>query len=69
MHIAFARVEAYTSSLLALNWGMSPWIGIIAGACIASLFGLIVGLASLRLKGDYLALATFGLGIIGKYRF
>ncbi|MEK7289772.1 MAG: hypothetical protein AAB067_06300 [Planctomycetota bacterium] len=48
---------------------MSPWIGIIAGACIASLFGLIVGLASLRLKGDYLALATFGLGIIGKYRF
>lgn len=63
-HVAFACVGAYTSSLLALNWGMSPWIGIIAGACIASLFGLIVGLASLRLKGDYLALATFGLGII-----
>ncbi len=68
-HVAFACVGAYTSSLLALNWGMSPWIGIIAGACFASLFGLIVGLASLRLKGDYLALATFGLGIIGKYRF
>ena len=63
-HVAFACVGAYTSSLLALNCGMSPWIGIIAGACFASLFGLIVGLASLRLKGDYLALATFGLGII-----
>ncbi len=68
-HIAFACVERIHQRLLALNWGMSPWIGIIAGACIASLFGLIVGLASLRLKGDYLALATFGLGIIGKYRF
>ena len=63
-HVAFACVGAYTSSLLALNCGMSPWIGIIAGACLASLFGLIVGFASLRLKGDYLALVTFGLGII-----
>jgi branched-chain amino acid transport system permease protein len=63
-HIAFACVGAYTSSLLALNLGVSPWIGLLIGAILASVLGAIVGFPSLRLKGDYLALATFGLGII-----
>lgn len=63
-HIAFACVGAYTSSLLALNSGISPWIGLIIGACFASIFGLIIGFPSIRLKGDYLALATFGFGVI-----
>lgn len=63
-HIAFACVGAYTSSLLALNFGISPWIGLLAGAILASIFGIIIGYPSLRLKGDYLALATLGLGVI-----
>jgi branched-chain amino acid transport system permease protein len=63
-HIAFACVGAYTSSLLALNYGISPWIGLVIGACFASLLGIIVGFPSIRLKGDYLALATFGFGVI-----
>jgi branched-chain amino acid transport system permease protein len=63
-HIAFACVGAYTSSLLALDYGISPWVGLLIGACFASIFGLIIGLPSARLKGDYLALATFGFGII-----
>lgn len=63
-HIAFACVGAYTSSLLALNFGVSPWIGLLIGACLASLLGLIIGIPSIRLKGDYLALATFGFGVI-----
>jgi branched-chain amino acid transport system permease protein len=63
-HIAFACVGAYTSSLLALNYGISPWIGIFIGACFASILGLVIGFPSMRLKGDYLALATFGFGVI-----
>lgn len=63
-HIAFACVGAYTSSLLALIYGISPWLGLVIGACIASVAGIIVGFAAMRLKGDYLAFATFGLGII-----
>ena len=63
-HIAFASVGAYTSSLLALNYGVSPWIGLIAGSCLASLFGIVIGFPSIRLSGDYLALATFGFGVI-----
>jgi branched-chain amino acid transport system permease protein len=63
-HIAFACIGAYTSSLLALNFGFSPWLGMLIGAILASFLGLIIGYPSIRLKGDYLALATFGLGII-----
>lgn len=63
-HIAFACVGAYTSSLLALDCGISPWIGLVLGACNASLLGLVIGVPAIRLKGDYLALATFGFGVI-----
>lgn len=63
-HIAFACVGAYVSSLIALNFGISPWIGLMVGACMASLLGLVIGFPSIRLKGDYFALATFGFGVI-----
>lgn len=63
-HAAFSCVGAYTSSLLALNFGLSPWLGLLVGACVAALLGVIVAFPSLRLKGDYLALATFGFGVI-----
>ena len=63
-HAAFSCVGAYASSLLALNYGLSPWIGLVVGACVAAILGALIGIPSLRLKGDYLALATFGLGVI-----
>ena len=63
-HAAFYCIGAYVSALLALNWGISPWIGLLFGACCAAFFGGIVGSPLLRLKGDYLALATFGFGVI-----
>ena len=63
-HIAFACAGAYTSSLLALNFGISPWLGLLIGAFVAASLGLVIGFPSIRLKGDYLALATFGFGII-----
>jgi len=63
-HAAFSCIGAYTSSLLALNMGMSPWIGLLTGACVAAFSGVVIGYPAVRLKGDYLALATFGLGVI-----
>lgn len=63
-HAAFSCIGAYTSALLALNMGLSPWIGLFVGACVAALSGIIIGYPSVRLKGDYLALTTFGLGVI-----
>jgi len=63
-HAAFYAMGAYISALLSLALGTSPWIGLLAGAASAAMLGVVVGLPSLRLKGDYLALATFGTGII-----
>jgi branched-chain amino acid transport system permease protein len=63
-HAAFSCIGAYVSALLALNYGVSPWLGLIIGACVAAVLGIVIGASSLRLKGDYLALATFGLGVI-----
>ena len=63
-HAAFSCVGAYASSLLALNYGVSPWLGLLVGACVAAILGIFIGAPSLRLKGDYLAIATFGLGVI-----
>lgn len=63
-HAAFSLIGAYTSSLLSSRMGISPWFGMLAGAGLASLTGALVSYSSLRLKGDYLALATLGLGII-----
>jgi branched-chain amino acid transport system permease protein len=63
-HAAFSCVGAYTSALLALNYGLSPWLGLLVGAVAAAVLGAFIGVPSLRLKGDYLALATFGFGVI-----
>lgn len=63
-HAAFSAVGAYTSALLALRLGLPFWVGLIAAACVAAMFGVIIGFPSLRLKGDYLALATFGFAVI-----
>lgn len=63
-HAAFYAVGAYISALLTLQAGFSPWIGLIAGALGAGVVGIVIALPSLRLKSDYLALATLGAGII-----
>ena len=63
-HAAFFAVGAYTSSLLALNYDITPWLGLVIGATLSSLLGALIAYPSLRLKGDYLAIATFGSGVI-----
>lgn len=48
-------------------FGFSQWLmafGAIVGGLVAALAGLVVGLPSLRLKGDYLAIVTLGFGEI-----
>lgn len=47
--------------------GPGEWLlvgGCVLGACVAALFGFVVGLPSLRLRGDYLAIVTLGFGEI-----
>ena len=63
-HAAFFAIGAYTSSLMALNAGISPWIGLFIGASFAAISGIVIGHLTFHLKDDYFALATFGFGLI-----
>jgi len=63
-HSAFFCVGAYASSLLALNAGVSPWLGILGAALVAAAFGWLVSLSAARLAGDFLALATFSFAVV-----
>lgn len=63
-HVAFYGIGAYTGGLLMLRLGVSFWLAILAGALMAAFFGLILGLPTLRLRGDYLAIVTLGFGEI-----
>jgi len=58
-HAAFFGVGAYTSSLLFVDAGISPWIGMLLGAILALLLGLFIGYLCFRygLKGPYFALS------------
>lgn len=63
-HAAFYGIGAYTTALLTVNFGVPFWIAFVASALVASLFGFLLGIPTLRLKGDYLAIATIGFGEI-----
>ena len=60
-HSAFFGVGAYLSSLLYVKSGISPWIGMLAGAVLASGLGGFIGYLTFRykLKGAFFALSTF----------
>ena len=57
-HAAFFGLGAYSAALLGTRWGISPWIGLVVGAVLATAFGLILGFLSNRLRGPYFVLAT-----------
>jgi len=57
-HAAFFGLGAYSSTLLYLRLGVSPWAGMAAGAIVAAVAGVITCYPSLRLKGPFFALAS-----------
>jgi branched-chain amino acid transport system permease protein len=63
-HAAFFAIGAYTSALLALNFGVPFWVAIAMAAIVAAFFGFLLGFPTLRLRGDYLALGTLGFAFI-----
>ena len=58
--VGFFAVGAYTSALLTLKFGCPIAAGIVAGAAVASIVGVVVSLITVRLRGDYLAIVTLG---------
>jgi len=63
-YVAFYAIGAYTYAILSTAYGCSFWPGLAAGALAAAFFALLLGLPTLRLRGDYFAIVTLGLGEI-----
>lgn len=63
-HAAFFGLGAYVASLMALELESPFMINILCTVALVSLFGLIVGIPSLRLRGDYFVIATFAFQVI-----
>ncbi|MEW6266162.1 MAG: branched-chain amino acid ABC transporter permease [Thermodesulfobacteriota bacterium] len=57
-HAAFAGIGAYTSTLLFMNWGLSPWIGMLVGGVAAMAVALLIGWPTFKLHGAYYALSS-----------
>jgi branched-chain amino acid transport system permease protein len=66
-YAAFFGVGAYTYAILNLQAGVPFWPALLAGGAVAALAGFLLGLPSLRLRGDYLAIVTLGFGEIVRY--
>lgn len=63
-HAGFMAIGAYTTAILTIDFSIPFYIALLISGIIAMLFGLIIGLPVLRLRGDYLAIATLGFGEI-----
>ena len=65
-HAAFLGIGGFTSSLLAINLGIPPMIGIFIGSLLSAGIGFLIGLTCVRLKAWFLAMVTFGFSIIAE---
>ncbi|HZO36941.1 MAG TPA: branched-chain amino acid ABC transporter permease/ATP-binding protein [Solirubrobacteraceae bacterium] len=68
-HIAFAAIGAAAFSHLAVDQGW-PWLlALFAAGLVAVPVGVVLAIPAMRLSGLYLALATFGFGVLLSYLF
>jgi branched-chain amino acid transport system permease protein len=67
-HAAFFGIGTYTSTLLLLRLGVSPWLGMFIGAGLAALLGLAIGSVSFKYgaRGVFFAFITMAIGEIMK---
>lgn len=66
-HAAFFGIGAYVSSLITIKLFSSFWVGLICAFFVSLLFGILLGIPSLRIRGDYLAIVTLGFNEIVRY--
>lgn len=70
-HAAFFGLGAYTPLVLASEFAVSPWVGLVAGSLVAGLYALCIGLLSFRydIRGSYFALVTLAFAELLLYLF
>jgi branched-chain amino acid transport system permease protein len=65
----FFAIGAYLAGMSTALWGLGLLPALVLGAMVAGLIGFLVGLPALRVRGLYLAIATFGFGEIVRLTF
>ena len=63
-HAAFVGIGAYTAALLATKAGLSFWTGLPLVIGVSGLIGFFLGLPSIRVREDFLAITTIGINFI-----
>jgi len=63
-HAGFMSLGAYTSAILSVHFSAPFFVAVLGGALVAALFGFLIGIPTLRLDGDYLAMVTIGFAEI-----
>ncbi len=63
-HAGFMAIGAYAAAVSVMQFNMPIFVGVIIGGIVTSVFGLVIGFPTLRLKGDYLAIVTLAFGEI-----
>ncbi|OLS60566.1 branched-chain amino acid ABC transporter ATP-binding protein/permease [Pseudomonas putida] len=66
---AFVGIGAYATAVLTTEYGLSPWLGLLAGLAITLLVATCLGLLTLRLAGHYLPIGTLAWGLALFYLF
>jgi branched-chain amino acid transport system permease protein len=62
-HTTFMAIGGYGSAILTTRLGLDPWVALVVSAVVALVAALVVGGPILRLRGHYLAMATFALAL------
>jgi branched-chain amino acid transport system permease protein len=63
-HVAFMAISAYTMAILIVKAGWPMWAAALVAIATAMAFGVLIGLPTLRLRADFLAIATIAFGEI-----
>lgn len=63
-HAGLFAVGAYTVALLTVDYGVSPWLALLCAAVMSAIFGVIIAIPALKVKGPSLAMVTIAFGLL-----
>ncbi|RKP44433.1 ABC transporter permease subunit [Pararobbsia silviterrae] len=63
-HAGLFGIGAYTVALLNVNYQVDPWLALLAAIVVSAVFGVLIAIPALRVKGPSLAMVTIAFGLL-----